>query len=179
MSFFEIFYPKKHINNVLDIEYDFLQGKGIEALLLDIDNTLIDYDNNLLEGLENWIENLKKKNIKFCILSNTNKKQKAENLSKKFDIPYVFFATKPLKRGFNKAKEILKIQDNTKIAVVGDQIMTDVLGANRCKMYSILVTPIKNKDIFVTKINRVIEKKILKKYYKDKMKDKRNTNVHK
>ena len=57
MSFFEIFYPKKHINNVLDIEYNFLQENGIEALLLDIDNTLIDYDNNLLEGLENWVEN--------------------------------------------------------------------------------------------------------------------------
>ena len=77
MSFFEIFYPKKHINNVLDIEYNFLQENGIEALLLDIDNTLIDYDNNLLEGLENWVENLKRKNIKFCILSNTNKKRRS------------------------------------------------------------------------------------------------------
>lgn len=105
MSFFEIFYPKKHINNVLDIEYNFLQENGIEALLLDIDNTLIDYDNNLLEGLENWVENLKRKNIKFCILSNTNKKQKAEKLSKKFGIPYVFFATKHLKEVFIRQRK--------------------------------------------------------------------------
>ena len=168
MSFFEIFYPKKHINNVLEITDSFLKENKIKAVLLDIDNTLIDYDNNVLKGLENWIENLKKQNIKFCILSNTNKKEKAEKISKLLDIPYVFFATKPFKRGFKKAKKILNIEDNTSIAVVGDQILTDVFGANKCKMYSILVSPIKSKDIFVTRINRIIEKQILKKYYKDK-----------
>ena len=168
MSFFEIFYPKKHINNVLEITDSFLKENKIKAVLLDIDNTLIDYDNNVLKGLENWIENLKKQNIKFCILSNTNKIEKAEKISKLLDIPYVFFATKPFKRGFKKAKKILNIEDNTSIAVVGDQILTDVFGANKCKMYSILVSHIKSKDIFVTRINRIIEKQILKKYYKDK-----------
>ena len=168
MSFFEIFYPKKHINNVLEITDSFLKENKIKAVLLDIDNTLIDYDNNVLKGLENWIENLKKQNIKFCILSNTNKKEKAEKISKLLDIPYVFFATKPFKRGFKKAKKILNIEDNNSIAVVGDQILTDVFGANKCKMYSILGSPIKSKDIFVTRINRIIEKQILKKYYKDK-----------
>lgn len=168
MSFLEIFYPKKHINNVLEITENMLKEKGIKAILLDIDNTLIDYDNNMLEGLENWIKGLKNQNIKFCILSNTNKKEKAEQLSKILEVPYVFFAAKPLKHGFKKAKKILKMEKNEEIAVVGDQIMTDVFGANRNNMYSILVTPIKNKDIFVTKINRIIEKKILKKYYKDK-----------
>jgi len=168
MSFFNIFYPKKYVNNVLEITNDFLKENGIRAMLLDVDNTLIDYDNNVLEGLESWVKNLKKQNIKFCILSNTNKKHKAERMSKLLDIPYVYFATKPFKRGFKKAKKILKIEQNNKIAVVGDQILTDVFGANKCRMYSILVSPIKNKDIFVTKINRIIEKQILKKYYKDK-----------
>ena len=161
-------YPNKYFHKVEEITIEFLQKNKIKALILDIDNTLIDYDNNVLKGLENWIENLKKQNIKFCILSNTNKKEKAEKISKLLDIPYVFFATKPFKRGFKKAKKILNIEDNTSIAVVGDQILTDVFGANKCKMYSILVSPIKSKDIFVTRINRIIEKQILKKYYKDK-----------
>ena len=67
--------------------------------------------------------------------------------------------------GFKIAKKILEIEENSKIAVVGDQVLTDVLGANRCNMYSILVDPIKTKDIFITRINRLIEKRILKRYF--------------
>ncbi|MGN1327348.1 MAG: YqeG family HAD IIIA-type phosphatase [Clostridia bacterium] len=160
-----IFYPKSYFNNILEIKPEFIKENNIQAIFLDIDNTLLDYQNNIIEGLEDWVENLKKQNIKFCILSNTNKKQKAERISKLLDIPYVFFAKKPLKFGFNKAKKILQIQDNKKIAVIGDQIMTDIFGANRCKMYSILVAPLNDKDILVTKINRVVEKQILKKYF--------------
>ena len=88
-------------------------------------------------------------------------------MSKLLDIPYIYFAKKPLKYGFKKAKEILNIEENNTIAVIGDQVLTDVLGANRCNMYSILVKPLHNKDIFVTKINRLIENKILRKYFKE------------
>ena len=160
-----IFYPKSYFNNILEVKPEFIKENNIQAILLDIDNTLLDYHNNIVEGLEDWVENLKKQNIKFCILSNTNKKKKAERISKLLDIPYIFFAKKPFKFGFNKAKKILQIQDNKKIAVIGDQVITDILGANRCEMYSILVEPLNERDIFVTKINRLIEKQILKRYF--------------
>ncbi len=58
------------------------------------------------------------------------------------------------------------------IAAVGDQIMTDVIGANRCKMFSILVDPISSKDIFITKIKRPIEKFIINKYLSKMEKEK-------
>lgn len=162
-----IFYPKSYFRNILDIDIDFLLKNNIKAVLLDIDNTILDYKNNIPEGLEDWVKNAKNNNIKFCILSNTNKKKKAQKMSKLLDIPYIFFAKKPLKYGFKKAKEILNIEENNTIAVIGDQVLTDVLGANRCNMYSILVKPLHNKDIFVTKINRLIENKILRKYFKE------------
>lgn len=162
-----IFYPKSYFRNILDIDIDFLLKNNIKAVLLDIDNTILDYKNNIPEGLEDWVKNAKNNNIKFCILSNTNKKKKAKKMSKLLDIPYIYFAKKPLKYGFKKAKEILNIEENNTIAVIGDQVLTDVLGANRCNMYSILVKPLHNKDIFVTKINRLIENKILRKYFKE------------
>lgn len=112
MSFYERFYPKKVFKNVLNISSDFLKENKITVLFLDVDNTLIDYDDNLLEGLENWVENLKKQDIKFCILSNTNKKKKAEKISKLLNIPYIYFALKPLKTGFEKAKN--KIRNSEK-----------------------------------------------------------------
>lgn len=162
-----IFYPKSYFRNILDIDIDFLLKNNIKAVLLDIDNTILDYKNNIPEGLEDWVKNAKNNNIKFCILSNTNKKKKAQKMSKLLDIPYIYFAKKPLKYGFKKAKEILNIEENNTIAVIGDQVLTDVLGSNRCNMYSILVKPLHNKDIFVTKINRLIENKILRKYFKE------------
>lgn len=161
-----IFYPKSYFNKIVDIDVNFFIEKNIKAVLLDIDNTILDKRHNMVQGLEEWVKKLKENSIKICILSNTNKKKKAQNLSDKLEVPFIYFAKKPLKFGFKKAKKILEIEDNNTIAVIGDQVLTDVFGANRCKMYSILVKPLKKEDIFVTKINRLIEKQILKNYFK-------------
>ena len=161
-----IFYPKSYFNKIVDIDVNFFIEKNIKVLLLDRDNTILDKRHNMVQGLEDWVKTLKENDIKICILSNTNKKKKAQNLSDKLDVPFIYFAKKPLKFGFKKAKKILEIEDNKTIAVIGDQVLTDVFGANRCKMNSILVKPLKKEDIFVTKINRLIEKQILKSYFK-------------
>lgn len=162
-----ILYPRLYLQNVTKITYEMLKENNIRGLLLDVDNTLIDYDKKILDGVEDWIKQLKEKEIKFCILSNTNQKQKVENVARKLDIPYIFFAKKPLKSGFHKARKKLELEQQ-EIAVVGDQIFTDVLGANRCRMFSILVEPINAKDIFITKIKRPIEEFIIKNYLKTK-----------
>ena len=145
-----LLYPKKYLKNVKEITIELLEKNEIKALILDVDNTLIDYDKNILDGAPNWCEDLKQKGIKFCILSNTNNKIKVEKVAKIFNIPYLYFAKKPFKGGFKRAAKILN-EKNNNIAVVGDQIFTDVLGANRSKMFSILVEPIEEKDILVTK----------------------------
>ena len=58
------------------------------------------------------------------------------------------------------------------VASVCDQIMTDVIGANRCNMFSILVEPINEKDIFITKVKRPIERCIMNRYFKKMQKEK-------
>lgn len=160
-----IFYPKIYLENVKEINQELLEQHNIKAIILDVDNTLIDYYKNLLEGVDIWCRELKQKGIKFCILSNSNKKEKVEEVAKKMDIPYFYFAKKPLKCGFKKVAKLLKIE-NKNIAVVGDQIFTDVIGANRSKMISILVKPIEEKDIWITVIKRPIENAILNRYLK-------------
>ena len=158
-------YPKLYCEKITDITIDYLKKNNIKGLILDVDNTLIDYNKNMLPGLEAWIEKIKKNNIKCIIVSNSNKKDKVETVAKKLDIQYIFFATKPLKRGFKKAQKILRIE-NENIGVIGDQIFTDVIGANRSKMFSILVKPINEKDLIITKWKRPIEEKIIQKYLK-------------
>ena len=160
-----ILYPKLYLNSVKEINIDILNKYQLKGLILDIDNTLIDYNKNLLEGAEKWAENLKTEGIKLCILSNSNHKNKVENVAKKLNIPYIYFAKKPFKKGFKKAQNILSLAPN-QIGVVGDQILTDVIGANKANMFPILVKPIDEKDIFITKIKRPIEQIIINKYLK-------------
>ena len=162
-----ILYPDAHFNNVREIEIEFLRENNIKALILDVDNTLLDTDKRMVDGLEKWHEEIINAGIKTLILSNSNKKKKLEFISEKLGIEYIGFATKPLKRGFKKAQKELNLPSEN-IAVVGDQIFTDVLGANRCKMFSILVEPIAEKDYFITKIKRPLENLVIKKYLKKK-----------
>ncbi len=162
-----ILYPKLYLNSVKEISLELLQQYNLRGLILDVDNTLIDYDKNMPEGVQEWAERLKKAGIPLCIVSNTNQKEKVEKVAEKLDIPYIYFAKKPCKGGLKKAKEILRLE-NAQIGVVGDQILTDVIGANRSHMFSILVKPINEKDIWITKIKRPIENIIIKNYQKSK-----------
>ena len=166
-----ILYPKVYYKSVKDIKIDFLNKNNINAIILDVDNTILDFDKNIPDGVIEWCKNLKEQNIKFCILSNTNKVEKVKYVAEKLNLPYFYFAKKPLKSGFKKAKELLKLEFEN-IAAVGDQIMTDVVGANRCKMFSILVEPISEKDIFITKVKRPIEKLIINSYLSKLKKEK-------
>lgn len=161
-----LLYPNLYLKSVKEITQELLLEKGIKGIILDVDNTLIDYYKNMPEGIQEWCKKMQENGIKFCIASNSNKKEKVKNVAKLLNVPYIFFAKKPLKIGLNKAKNIMNLQ-NSEVAVVGDQIFTDVLGANRCKMFSILVEPIEEKDILITIIKRPIENAIKKRYLKN------------
>ena len=166
-----LLYPNFYCNNVRDIKYEFLLENNIKGIILDVDNTLIDYYRKFEDGTIEWVNELKNHGIKFCIVSNSNKTDKVKFVAETLDVPYFSFAKKPFKSGFLKAKNIMNLEAKN-IAAVGDQIMTDVIGSNRCKMFSILVKPIAEKDIFVTKIKRPIENKIIEGYLKKIKKEK-------
>ena len=162
-------YPKEYLNSVKDISIELLNKNNIKGLILDVDNTLISLDKKMPAGIVEWVKNVKANGIKICILSNSNKVDKVEAVAKLIESPYIFFGKKPLKSGFLRAQNILKLKAGN-IAVVGDQIFTDVIGANRCGMFSILVKPIEEKDYLITKIKRPLEKMIIKSYQKKKLK---------
>lgn len=154
-----ILYPNAYFNAIEEITIDFLKKNQIKALILDVDNTLIDYNKILSDNILNWAKDIRGQGIKLYILSNTNDKKKVINVADKLDIPYISFAKKPLKSGFLKIQKILKEKPEN-IAVVGDQIFTDVIGGNRCKMFTILLEPINEKDYWYTLWKRPIEKRI-------------------
>ena len=158
-------YPKCYLKKVTDITPEYLKENNIQGLILDVDNTLLDFDLKIIDGLEKWHDHIKKSGIKCIILSNSNKTEKVKMVADLMKISYIKFAKKPLKTGFSKAQKELNISSEN-IAVVGDQIFTDVIGANRSKMFSILVEPIAEKDLWMTRIKRPLENLIIKNYLK-------------
>ena len=158
-------YPKHYCNKITDINLEFLNENNIKALILDVDNTLIDIDRKMVDGLIEWHKRIVSGGIKTIILSNSNRIDKIEKVANDLNIEYLYLGLKPFKTGFKKAIAKLKLEPQN-IAAVGDQIFTDVIGANRCGLFPILVKPISEKDLLLTKWKRPIEQKVINNYLK-------------
>lgn len=158
--------PDAYFTMITDITPNFLMKNDIKALILDVDNTIIFLDKkSFIGGIEDWISEIKKCNIKICIASNSIRKNVVENVALKLDIPYVFFSIKPFKKGLKKAIKI--VNENPKnICEIGDQYFTDVIGAKKLNMFSILTKPLQEEKNFFVRIKRLFEKIIIKKYIK-------------
>ena len=154
-------YPNAYFEKIQDITIQFLIKNKIKALILDVDNTLIDKQENLSEDVIKWVKEIKGQGVKMHILSNTNRKSKVERVANTHQLNYEYFGKKKKKIGFNKVRKILN-EDSSRIAVVGDQIFTDIIGGNRAGMFTILLEPISKKEYWYTIWKRPIENKIKK-----------------
>lgn len=161
----EVLFPDLAVNKVQDIDLDILVKKNIKGLILDIDNTLVATETKEADtNTVNWIEMIEKSGLKACIVSNSSKKR-VETFNAKLNIFALHRATKPSKKAFLAASKLMKIKPE-ETAVVGDQIFTDIYGGRKSNMYTILVKPIAKKEFFFVKFKRVLEKPVLKRYYK-------------
>ena len=157
--------PRAYFTNVREIKLEFLRENNIKALILDVDNTLIDFDKNLSEETIKWAKELMANGIKLYVLSNSNKKQKVKMVADKLGTQYDYFAKKPLKMGFKKVQKILQEKPEN-IATVGDQIFTDIYGANRTGIANILVRPIHPREEIQIVLKRYLERVVLYFYRK-------------
>jgi len=157
-----------YINSIYDITADDLKRHGIYGLILDIDNTLVaTHTKEADEKVISYIKSLNNQGIKTVIVSNA-RKERVELFSKPFNIEYVYKASKPLGRGFNLAIEKMGLAKE-QVAIVGDQLFTDVLGGNLKGIHSILIKPIDPKEPWPIRLKRIFEKPFLsKKEFKDK-----------
>lgn len=157
----ELFKPTWMVNSIYSITVEELKENGIHAVLIDLDNTLIAW--NELEATKDsihWMKQLKKAGIPVMILSN-NSDERIRTVAETLNIGYVPRSLKPTVRAFKIAERELKIPVG-EMVMVGDQLITDILGANRYGLRSILVKPILASDAKVTKFNRFLELKIMK-----------------
>ncbi len=140
-----------------DIPVEVLQKHQIWGLILDLDNTIAPWnDRSLTSEVIAWFEMIKKVGIKACIVSNNTHPERVAAVADTLEILYVHNAAKPRKKAFELGKAALGLP-TAQIAVIGDQLFTDIFGGNRSKMKTILVSPIHEKEFAGTKVLRFME----------------------
>ncbi len=158
----KILTPTVALERVTDITPELLRQMDIDAILLDVDNTLAPpTDKTPYEGVLRWIDEMKAEGFDIVICSN-NFNSRIKPFSDSVGLDCVAMSLKPFPFGFNRAKR--KLEEKPKsVVVVGDQIYTDVLGANLAGMKSILLIPQSEEHGFSIKLRRSMEKNVRKK----------------
>lgn len=158
----EILKPTIYQKDIFSIDYDKLLESNIKNLLFDIDNTIATTnEKSPNQKVIKLFEQLKRKGFNLYILTNALKKR-ATSFGSKLNVKTYYFSMKPSSRNYNK---LIK-ENNLEIehtAAIGDQIYTDIKGANKLGITSILVDPIAKHEFITTKINRIKENKLISK----------------
>lgn len=157
--------PDVYSESIFTINYDKLKKENIECLLFDLDNTIVESKvNTPPEKVKKLFNKLKSMGFKVIIFSNSGSKR-LENFKIELDVDVNPRSLKPLKINFKKILRKYKL-DKEMVAIIGDQLLTDVLGGNKVGITTILVDPILTSEFFFTKINRLRERSIYRKLEK-------------
>lgn len=149
--------PNLILNSLHDLEHETLKELGIKGIIFDLDNTIIPWDRQdmSLEMVER-LNDLLSEGFKICLLSN-NMGKRVKSIANIFGIPFVSRAYKPAKSGFRNAVTAMELSSD-QVAVIGDQLFTDILGGNRVGLVTIWVRPLSAQEFIGTKITRQLEK---------------------
>lgn len=149
------FLPRFIFPKITDIAPEFLAGHGISLLLMDFDNTMLPYTTDVPEQeLLDWLEKMRRGGITLCIVSNSHK-SRVPRFSERYGVPCQTHAAKPSPKGIRLAMQRFGAE-RSQTALVGDQIFTDVLGANLAGVTAIAVRSIHNHTILL-KLRHIFE----------------------
>ncbi|MCR5623731.1 MAG: YqeG family HAD IIIA-type phosphatase [Lachnospiraceae bacterium] len=159
---FKFLYPSNIKTRSFDIDYEEMYRRGFRGIMFDIDNTLVEHDEPATEASVQLFKRLHEIGFKTCLISN-NKDYRVKPFADAMETDYVYKAGKPKKCGY---QEGMRKMGTTKkdTFFVGDQIFTDIWGANRAGVYSVLVRPLAKHEEIQIVLKRIIEKPIINSY---------------
>jgi hypothetical protein len=163
----ECFYPNEYVDSTYGIDYERMYESGYRGIIFDIDNTLVPHGAPADERAIELFKRLKRIGFKTTMLSN-NKEPRVKMFCDAVESPYIYKAGKPKPDNYRKAMENMNT-DNTSTLFIGDQLFTDVWGANLAGIYSILVKPIHPKEEIQIVLKRYLERIVLF-FYKRQLK---------
>ena len=147
--------PKVIAPALTDVDEALLSRLGVELLMLDFDNTIVPYTTSVpTQEMERWLDWVKHSGVQVCVVSNSHK-ERVKVFCRHYGIDCITHARKPFSQGIRQCLERYGIPAR-QAALVGDQIYTDVLGANRMGVTSILVSAIHNHNFWL-KARHVLE----------------------
>ncbi|MFC5713467.1 YqeG family HAD IIIA-type phosphatase [Thalassorhabdus alkalitolerans] len=159
------FMPDEFIESVYELDVVKLKEEGIKGIITDLDNTLVEWDRpEATPELLEWFKKVRDSGFKITIVSNNNERR-VRLFSEPTGIGFIHSAKKPSRKAFVKACKEMGLQ-REEVVVLGDQVLTDVFGGNRARFKTILVVPVASTDGFFTKINRRVERRVLKRLKK-------------
>lgn len=160
------FYPKECGDSAYSIDFEKYYEKGYRGILFDIDNTLVEHGFPATERAEKLFGKLREMGFETCLISN-NKEPRVKPFADAVKSRYVCNAHKPSVKNYIRAMQLMGTDVKNSL-FVGDQIFTDIYGANRAGMHTILVKPIHPKEEIQIVIKRRLEKIVLFFYKMDK-----------
>jgi len=159
------FIPDMYQKSIYSINYQKLKDDGIKCLLFDLDNTCAAHKvKEPTDKLINLFEDLKDMDFKLIIYSN-NTKKRLEPFKNKLLVDCSANSRKPRKDKFIKIMKMFNY-DLSEVAIIGDQLLTDIYGGNRVGIKTILVNPISNEDILPSRMGRIVEKKLMRRLHR-------------
>lgn len=161
----EQFYPKEWLDSTDQIPWEQWKERGIRGVIFDIDNTLVPHGAPADERALRLFGTLHELDMRTCLLSN-NKEPRVSAFAAQVDSPYIYKAGKPGVKNYLRAMEKMGTDKETTL-FVGDQLFTDVYGANRCGIYGILVKPIDPREEIQIVLKRYLETVVLHFYKKE------------
>ena len=152
----KLFTPNYYIHRYTALRPAFLKEQGIQLLICDIDNTLVPHDVAVPDDEAiAFLKSIQDAGIQIVFISN-NVEERVATFAKGLNIPFYPFAMKPLPKTYRKMLKDFHVKRDV-VAVLGDQLMTDILGANVMRFYTILTAQVVERDLSFTKVNRVFE----------------------
>lgn len=153
---FEKLKPSYRTESIYGCDFRKAYEKGFRGIILDIDNTLVPHDAPIDERSKGFIENLKAMGYSLFIISN-NHEPRVKPFADAAGVPFLCDAGKPGAGKYHEAAGLMGLQ-NEEIICIGDQLLTDIWGANNAHMSSLLTEPIdKSTDTAWIKVKRVME----------------------
>ncbi|MBQ6633282.1 MAG: YqeG family HAD IIIA-type phosphatase [Ruminococcus sp.] len=160
------FYPYEYAKSVFEIDYKKLYDKGFRGIIFDIDNTLVHHGDDSTEAVDQLFVDIHNAGFKTLLLSN-NEKSRVERFIRNIDTDYICDADKPDPACYLKAVEKMGL-DKDQVVCIGDQIFTDIYGANRAGLASILVKYIRVKEETMVGKRRLAEYLMLETWKRNK-----------
>jgi HAD superfamily phosphatase (TIGR01668 family) len=163
------FYPQHYIGSAYDIPYAKLYEQGFRGIIFDIDNTLVEHGAPANERAIALFANLHGLGYRTTALSN-NDEGRVKPFAEAVGCGYIHKAGKPRAASYHKAMEMMG-SDRLTTFLVGDQLFTDIWGANKAGIPSWLVAQIDKREELQIVVKRYFEKPVLYFYHKTTKKE--------